>query len=112
MEFPGENAAALRHLQVHKRPVSVLQAEHAAMAELVATQSLVQRLFRENPPDARQTGQGRVLGPAPGRAGHVRERVTVASPQTVQADQDRQRQVRRKVHIQNIIFNKAHILTT
>jgi len=94
MEFAGENASAVRHLQVHQRPVPVLQTEHATLAELAPAQPVVQRLFRENPADAGQTGQRRVLGAASGRPGHVRERFAVAAPQTVQAGQVRQRQVR------------------
>lgn len=87
MELTRKNATAVRHLQVHQRPVSLLQAEHAALAEFAAAQPVVQRLFREDPADARPAGQGRVLGLAPGRPGHVRERFAVAAPQTVQAGQ-------------------------
>lgn len=55
------------------------------VAEFVAAQSVVQRLFREDTPAAGQAGQGRVLGAAPERPGHVRERIVPAAPQAVQA---------------------------
>jgi len=99
LEFARENASAVRHLQVHQRPVPVLQTEHATLAELTPAQPVVQRLFRENPANAGQTGQRCLLGSAPGRSGHVRERFAITAPQTVQAGQVRQGQVRKVYNI-------------
>jgi len=54
------------------------------VAELVAAQFVIQRLFHENSPATKPAGQRGVLDPAPARTRYVRERIVSASPQEVQ----------------------------
>lgn len=47
MVVEGQDAAARRDLQVHRRPLPVLQKGHATMAELFKAQFVLQRLLHQ-----------------------------------------------------------------
>lgn len=55
MVVEGQDAAARRDLQIHRRPLPVLQEGHATMAELLEAQFVLQRLLHQglSPPGAR-----------------------------------------------------------
>lgn len=70
----AQEANAQRHLRVHHVPVSVLPGQISGLAELDPAQPVVERLFHQNPPGTRQSGQGQLLDAGPDGRGHVRQR--------------------------------------
>jgi hypothetical protein len=97
LELPREDATLVRDLQVHNRSISLLPEEHPTVAELPAPQPLLQRLLHQDPPAAGSAGEGRLLGAAPRRLRHVRERQSAAPPEAVQAAEERQRVSRQRI---------------
>ena len=72
-------------LPVHHGSVSLLPGEHTALAELAATQSVLQRLFHQTSAPTRPTRQGQLLGSAPGLRRHVRQRQLSEASKTLQS---------------------------
>ena len=79
-----QDADPERDLPVDHGPVPVLPAEPAALAELHPTLALLQRLLHQGAPLTGQTGEGLLLGPAPGLWEHVRERLLPPAAEALQ----------------------------
>lgn len=73
MELAGADADVVRDIQVHHWSVPLLPIQYAALAELAATQSLLQRLLRESASESWPTWQRSVLDPTSASLWYVRE---------------------------------------
>lgn len=65
-QFTGENDDIESNLQIHHGQLSVLPQKQHALAELLAPQSLLQRLLRESLQDLGTRWKRELLDPAPG----------------------------------------------
>lgn len=83
-EFSRQDDVAERNIQIYHGQLSILSHKHATLAELASAQSLLQRLFYQNPAPARQAGKGQLLGPTPYVRGNVRKWQLFAQTKTVQ----------------------------
>jgi len=85
-----QDADPQRAVPVDHRPVPVLPAEPAALAELHPALAVLQRLLHQGAAATGQTGEGLLLGAAPGLREHVRERLLPAAAEALQDREGRQ----------------------
>ena len=93
----GADASAGRHLPLHHGPVPLLPEEHAALAEFVASQFVVQRLLPQGATPAGSARKGSLLDAASARYQHVRKRVPAPPPEAVQVAQSWQGTSRKRI---------------
>ena len=85
-EPAGQASHPERHLPVHHGQVPVLPGKQAGLAEQHPSQSVAERVLREDPPGRQEARQGKLLEPGPGQLQHVRQRLLPPAPETLQEE--------------------------
>lgn len=75
-----------RHLSVYHGTFPVLPREQAGLAKLDTAQPQSERVLHQGPARRQEAGQGQLLVPRPRQLQHVRQRLLLETPQTLQEE--------------------------